>query len=426
MRDAQKVMARNRKSGNTRAKAAAVALASAPLIVLPAAMGVTTAPQAAALELLPPEPARVLTLSFLPDGNNDDLGGVLCESPRTCVSVPYPYLLRSAGVIDLNNKLLDGTTGKQIVFGYSQGARVASDWLAEYAGKEGSLTPDEVSFVLIGNPSRKYGGADIGWGRVTPDTDYTVLDVSRQYDMASDYPDRFNLLAIANAYAGFAFIHQNYEEVDLYDPANYVWTEGKTTYVFIPTQNLPLLQPLRWIGLKALADSLNGPLKAIIESAYDRSYLPAEPGLPPAEPELEPDPEPEPEPEQPPADPDPEPEQPPAEDALMASRTAVDEVHAVAPVGTDTDVQPQDESDSEQIDDIDDLDDDGATGSGRDDGDEGDIDPDTDTDSEQDESESDGDGGPASSQENDTQQKSSASSDGDDAPKRTERSDSGE
>ncbi|MGB7503964.1 MAG: PE-PPE domain-containing protein [Mycobacterium sp.] len=413
-------------------------MASAPLIVLPAAMGtvgVATAPEAAALELLPPDPARVLTLSFLPDGNNDDLGGVVCESPRTCVSVPYPYLIRSQGVIDLNNKLLDGTTGKQIVFGYSQGARVASDWLSEYAGEEGNLSPDEVSFVLIGNPSRKYGGAHVGWGQVTPDTDYKVLDVSRQYDMASDYPDRFNLLAIANAYAGFAFIHENYEEVDLYDPANYVWTEGNTTYVFIPTENLPLLQPLRLLGLSGLADALNGPLKAMIESAYDRSYLPAEPGLPPVEPEPEPEPEPDPEPE-PPAEPDPEPEPPPSEDALLASRKIVDEHPAVTPVAADTDVQPQtepasDELDEDDIDDIDELDEDGATGSGQEDGDEGDIDPDldADADSEQDDGESEGDDGPASSQGSDTQQKSSASSstsDGDDAPKRKERSDSGE
>ena len=76
----------------------------------------------------------------------------------------------------------------------------------------------------------------------------------------------------ANANAGFLFVHQDYEDVDIYDPANYVWTEGNTTYVYVPTKNLPLLEPLRWVGLSALADALNEPLKEIVERAYDRSY----------------------------------------------------------------------------------------------------------------------------------------------------------
>src|SRR5690606_11563240 len=109
---------------------------------------------------------------------------------------------------------------------------------------------------------------------------------------------------------GFMFIHADYEDVDLYDPRNYVWTEGNTTYVFVPTENLPLLQPLRWLGLTGIADALNEPLKAIVEQAYDRSYLPAEPGLP-SEPEPTPEPEPEPTPEpEPEPEPTPEPEEP--------------------------------------------------------------------------------------------------------------------
>ena len=126
----------------------------------------------------------------------------------------------------------------------------------------------------------------------------------------------------ARANAGFLFVHQDYEDVDIYDPANYVWTEGNTTYVYVPTKNLPLLEPLRWVGLSALADALNEPLKEIVERAYDRSYLPAQPGLPAPEP----DPEPEPEPEAPvegeaPADDGPA--EPVA--ALAAAKTVIDE-----------------------------------------------------------------------------------------------------
>ncbi|WP_347221810.1 PE-PPE domain-containing protein [Mycolicibacterium poriferae] len=249
---------------------------------------------AAEFDYFPPEPARVLTLSLIPHGNDDDLQGVMCQSPRTCEMVQNSYLSKTLAVNNLDEALRDGTTGRQYVFAYSQGARVVSLWLQTRSQVEGAPTPDDLGFVLMGNPGRKYGGADGDWDQVIPETDYHVIDVSRQYDAASDFPDNpFNLLALLNANAGFLFVHQDYEDVDIYDPANYVWTEGNTTYVYVPTKNLPLLEPLRWVGLSALADALNEPLKEIVERAYDRSYLPAQPGLP------EPAPEPEPEPETP-------------------------------------------------------------------------------------------------------------------------------
>ncbi len=68
-------------------------------------------------------------------------------------------------------------------------------------------------------------------------------------------------------------MHLNYGSVSMDDPANTVWTEGNTTYVFVPTENLPLLAPLRLMGMDKLADALNEPLKEIMERAYDRPYL---------------------------------------------------------------------------------------------------------------------------------------------------------
>lgn len=260
---------------------AVAAAAVVPLMAFPLA-GPTTSIAAAAFTFFPEEPTRVLTLSLLPGGNNDDLSGVMCSSPRTCDDVLYSRANSAAAVATLNQALRDGTTGKQIVFAYSQGARVAGRWLTENAGTEGAPATQDLSFVLMGNPSRKYGGSDRDWETTFPVTDYHVIDVSQQYDMASDFPDNpFNLLALLNANAGFFFTHQDYETVDIYDEANYVWVEGNTTYVFVPTENLPLLKPLRWVGLGFVADALNAPLKEIVERAYDRSYLPAQPGLPP-------------------------------------------------------------------------------------------------------------------------------------------------
>lgn len=269
---------------------AAAAVASVPLAGVAVGAMVPTA-YAAEFELLPPGPARVLTLSLIPGGNDDDLQGVMCEAPRTCQQVTYSYLSRTVGVRNLNDALGDGTTGQQIVFAYSEGARAAGRWLEENAGQEGAPSPAELSFVLMGNPARNFGGADRDVATF-PESDYKVLDVSREYDAASDFPDNlFNLLALLNASAGFIFTHQDYEEVDIYSSANYVWTEGNTTYVFVPTEDLPLLRPLRLLGLTALADALNGPLKEIVDRAYDRYYLPAAPGLPAPTPEPEPEPQ---------------------------------------------------------------------------------------------------------------------------------------
>jgi len=298
-----------------RAKCLAAAIAAVPLCALPT-LGTATAAEPelpgpgtvtdAEPELPAPgtvtdaEPrlfdaltpgARVFTLSLLAGGNDDDLGGVVCQDGRTCVPVPYPYLFRSAGVDELDDAIRsDGSPGQQIVYGYSQGARIASDWLDKYGGTAGAPTPDDLTFVLIGNPGRKYGGGHNSWGQTTPATDYSVLDVSRQYDLATDVPDDpSNLLAMANALAGFSQVHTEYEDIDLYDSANYVWTEGNTTYVFVPADRLPILTLLYGLGLTEFADSLDAPLRAAIEKGYDRSYLPAEPGLPPAEAEPEPE-----------------------------------------------------------------------------------------------------------------------------------------
>lgn len=147
-----------------------------------------------------------------------------------------------------------------------------------------------MTFVVIANATRAYGGSLVvpagGVGaphtEVWPDSKYTVIDVAREYDMTADFPNNPSspsyLLAVANAFAGFLTIHFDYRDVNINDPANTVWTVGNTTYVLTPTENLPLLSPLRTIGLGAVADRLNGPLKAQIDTAYDRNY----PGLQPA------------------------------------------------------------------------------------------------------------------------------------------------
>lgn len=274
-----------------RATPLAAAVASVPLLALPA-VGTAAAAEAPVFDALPSKPSRVLTLSLTGFELDDDLRGTVCGGQRICISVPYPYLDRAAGVANLDNALRKDAADHQIVYGFSQGANVAGDWLDEHFGTEGTLPSSALSFVLIGNPGRKYGGSLVSFDQMTPDAEYNVLDVSRQYDLASDVPDDpSNLLAMINAWAGFFAVHTDYENVDIYDPGNYVWKEENTTYVFVPADRLPILGFLYSVGLSEIADGLDASLRAEIEKAYDRSYLPTQPGGWPAEAELEPEPE---------------------------------------------------------------------------------------------------------------------------------------
>jgi pimeloyl-ACP methyl ester carboxylesterase len=239
------------------------------LAVVAALVALVALPTAGAAIVLPNSPATVLTVFPWEGSLEDELQGFLCQAPNTCVQVDT--FLWDPDAVTAIETAIDTTPDTKIVFGYSQGAVVVTRWLEQHADDPDAPSPDELSFVLIGNSTRAYGGANARSIVVMPQTQYQVIDVARQYDMAADFPDNpFNLLALANALAGFTFIHIDYEGVDINDPANAVWTEGNTTYILVPTQNLPLLEPLRMIGLTAQADALNGPLKEIVEQGYNR------------------------------------------------------------------------------------------------------------------------------------------------------------
>ncbi len=249
-----------------------------------------TTPMATAAGLVDDGAATVLHHGPMPWAMDDNLSGELCAEPKVCREVAYQWIISLGeteyGVDDdvealdyaIKNITADGAGDKKIVYAFSGGARVASVWLEEHAEDADAPDADDLTFVLIGNGGRKYGGVNGWWYAdtlLTPtDTQYSVIDVAREYDPIADFPDDpFNLLALANAFAAFYYVHMDYSEVDLDDGANYVWTEGNTTYVFVPTENLPLLQGLRDLGLDSLADVLEEPLREIIDGAYDREYL---------------------------------------------------------------------------------------------------------------------------------------------------------
>ncbi|AFM17234.1 PE-PPE domain-containing protein [Mycolicibacterium chubuense NBB4] len=212
-----------------------------------------------------------------------ELQGRLCRGQFSCQKVDY----RSSGLggrpkveaVEILQNDLQATAGPAIVFAYSQGGEIATSWLLKYGASTGRVAgqPDEVQFVLAGSPDNGMGGLGPASGSTTApatptDTGYTIIEVSREYDLESDFPTkRFNSFANANARSGYFRVHMDYTGVDLTDPNNLVLQKGGTTYVLVPTENLPMLDPLLSLHLNGLHDALNAKLKPIVDSAYDRT-----------------------------------------------------------------------------------------------------------------------------------------------------------
>jgi PE-PPE domain len=88
-----------------------------------------------------------------------------------------------------------------------------------------------------------------------------------------------NLLAVANANMGQQQLHPHYgdhsvNELGVINQGQY----GDTTYYMIPTAILPLLTPVEQIPVigHALADTLDAPLRVLVEAGYDRTRSPGQ------------------------------------------------------------------------------------------------------------------------------------------------------
>lgn len=173
-----------------------------------------------------------------------------------------------------------------VIFGYSQGAVVASKYKA-------SDPNTNITYVLVENPNRPNGGIlerlsglyipilGVSFNGATVDNGAPTVDISRQYDGWSDFPTYpLNILATANAIAGIVYLHGNTQNFT--DPAvltdikadgdpRYYQEHGNSTYYVIPTAQLPILMPLRGIVPDPILNALDTPLRAIIESGYDRT-----------------------------------------------------------------------------------------------------------------------------------------------------------
>lgn len=188
------------------------------------------------------------------------------------------------GVAILNNAILTetGAGNHVVVLGYSQSATIATLEMRYLDALPAAIRPssDLLSFVLLSDPNVPSTGILThfipGFGAfhvVTPvDTLYQTAIYTIQYDPIAYFPRSiFNLPADLNAILGFYYLHSTYPNLTLAQLATAIQTHiGVTTYYLIPTQNLPLLDPLRLIPVlgNPLADLLQPFVRPFVDFGY--------------------------------------------------------------------------------------------------------------------------------------------------------------
>ena len=202
------------------------------------------------------------------------------------------------GVATLNNAILQQiAAGNHVdVYGYSQSSTVSSLVMAQLAAEH--VPSSDVSFILVGDPSNPNGGflerfvsaSAPSFGLTTnitgatPSNLYPTSIYTKEYDGFADFPQYpINLLSDLNAFAGIAFDHTAYVNLtpQQISGATDLGTYGDTTYYMIPTNNLPLLEPLRWIPFgNPLADLLQPDLTVLVDLGYGSTTQGWSPGPP--------------------------------------------------------------------------------------------------------------------------------------------------
>lgn len=232
---------------------------------------------------------------------------VLVPTPESGASTSIP-----TGLADLQAAMAQQETADPgqpyLVEGYSQSSVIAIDEKIQLM-QAGSPAPD-VTFLLLGSLNRPEGGiferfpglvfpgtAAFDFNGAEPtDAGIPTIDIANQYDPVADFPQYpLNPVADLNAIIGLIYAHAAYGDgaipgvPAIWPPSaplagpfadQYVLgsTEivkqvtGDTTFYFVPTTELPLLDVLRSLGVpESLLNIVQPALQVIVEAGYDRS-----------------------------------------------------------------------------------------------------------------------------------------------------------
>lgn len=179
--------------------------------------------------------------------------------------------------------------GPTVVFGFSQSATVATNYLQGIANGSIATPATDLRFVLTGNPNNPNGGLferfvgmylpgfNETFNGATPDSIYPTDIYTIQYDGFAHFPRYpINLLSVANAVAGLYYDHLSptpaYTSITPEQVASAVVAPvspgytGNTTYYMIPSQDLPLLRPLNLP--QPLLNLIQPDLRVLVDLGY--------------------------------------------------------------------------------------------------------------------------------------------------------------
>ncbi|BDX29788.1 hypothetical protein TUM20985_03350 [Mycobacterium antarcticum] len=213
-----------------------------------------------------------LNLSGVLSGKYDDGPSVSVPYPATVVGMDYSVAVGADRLV----ADVQSTPGDKRALGISQGAIA----IAEAKRRLMALPSDQrpaprgLAFVAVADPTRTGHGSLAQLGYQTVDTPYDTTYVTREYDGIADLPDRFNVIAIINAAAGILYVHPYYGELPTNLPARNIRTTvnsagGIVTDILIPNSHLPMLQPLRDLGLNV--DGVEAVLRPVVDMGYLRN-----------------------------------------------------------------------------------------------------------------------------------------------------------
>src|SRR5271166_6853768 len=169
--------------------------------------------------------------------------------------------------------------------------------------------PRPTPLLLLGSLNRPDGGLFerfpglvipgtwLDFNGAEPTDGVTTIDIANQYDFFADFPQYpINLVSDLNALFGIIYAHAAYgngilpEQVPAISPDSEPLTgpyasesvlgsteivkqvDGDTTFYFIPTTELPLLDPLRSLSVpESVLNIIQPALQVIVEAGYDRS-----------------------------------------------------------------------------------------------------------------------------------------------------------
>ena len=213
--------------------------------------------------------------------NNPELGMMTFnQSTREGVALLHTAIMNELG---LGNRV--------DVFGYSSSATIINnEILALMRMGADAPNPADLSFTMVGSPNNPVGGLfsrfpgfyiplmDVPFNGATPaDNPYPTSIYTMQYDGAAHAPHYpLNPFATLNSLLGFQYLHGQYPWLT---PEQLAGAEllptspgytGNTSYYMLPTQDLPLVQPIRDIPIigPPLAELIQPTLRVLVDLGY--------------------------------------------------------------------------------------------------------------------------------------------------------------